>query len=208
MDRLEFHLLTIGRFTRNRFWGELETQAYRDVLCTSTLITGREHIVVDPSLPPEQMAKVLFDRSGLRPEAIGAVFVTHSHGDHLVGLKLFEKARWYMGALELENMKKSGKPETVELAEKFLPLEPGSLEGVEGLPLPGHTAGLTGLAFTGVFGRVVIAGDAVMNRDFFIHQVGYYNALDQKRSTESIRKIAAMADYVVPGHDNYFPVMR
>jgi phosphoribosyl 1,2-cyclic phosphodiesterase len=38
------------------------------------------------------MAKALYDRSGLWPDAINAVFITHAHGDHLVGLELFHSA--------------------------------------------------------------------------------------------------------------------
>jgi glyoxylase-like metal-dependent hydrolase (beta-lactamase superfamily II) len=204
----EFHVLTIGRFTRNRFWGESEDRAHRDVLCTSALIKGKQNIVTDPSLPPEQMAKVLFDRSGLRPEAIGAVFITHAHGDHFAGLELFKEARWYMSRIDLADMKKSDDKRTGELAVKILPFDSGTIEGIEAVPLPGHTAGTTGLYFESDYGKVIICGDAVMSRDFFRHQAGYYNAVDQGQSTESIKKIAALADFVVPGHDNYFPVKK
>jgi glyoxylase-like metal-dependent hydrolase (beta-lactamase superfamily II) len=204
----EFHVLTIGRFTRNRFWGESEDRAHRDVLCTSALIKGKQNIVTDPSLPPEQMAKVLFDRSGLRPDAVGAVFITHAHGDHFEGLELFESARWYMSGIDLVLMKNSDDKRTRELAIKILPFDSGVIEGIEAVPLPGHTEGTTGLFFESDYGRVIICGDAVMTRDFFRHQAGYYNAVDQVQSTESIKKIASLADFVVPGHDNYFPVIK
>ncbi|MDR3139279.1 MAG: MBL fold metallo-hydrolase [Treponema sp.] len=204
----EFHILTLGRFSRNRFWGELETQAYRDALCTTALIKGKQHILTDPSLPPGEMAKVLFDRSGLRPGAIGAVFITHHHGDHFVGLELFEKARWYMGALELAAMKESQDARTRELAGNIIPLEQGVLEGIEPFPLPGHTSGSMGLLFESPDGRVIVSGDAVMSRDFFRHEAAYFNAVDPEQSRRSIRKIAESADIVVPGHDNYFIVHR
>lgn len=46
----EFNVLKIGYFSRNRFWGELDTIAYRDPLCTTTLIKGNgKNIIVDPS---------------------------------------------------------------------------------------------------------------------------------------------------------------
>jgi glyoxylase-like metal-dependent hydrolase (beta-lactamase superfamily II) len=203
---VEFHVLTLGRFSRNRFWGELETQSYRDTLCTSTLIRGKENILVDPSLSPADMAKVLYDRSGLRPEAVGAVFITHHHGDHFVGLELFEKARWYMSAIDLAVMKDSNTPRVRELAGKILPLEKGGLDGVDPFPLPGHTAGTMGLFFESVDGKVIVSGDAVMSRDFFRHEAAYFNAVDIDQSRESIRRIARLADIVVPGHDNYFAV--
>jgi glyoxylase-like metal-dependent hydrolase (beta-lactamase superfamily II) len=51
---------------------------------------------------------------------------------------------------------------------------------------------------------VVIAGDAVATRDFWRERRGYFNCVDFELSAQSMEKIAAMADVVVPGHDNYF----
>jgi glyoxylase-like metal-dependent hydrolase (beta-lactamase superfamily II) len=201
---MEFHILTIGHFSRNRFWGESDDRSYRDALCTSTLIRGGENIVVDPSLPPEEMAKVLYDRSGLRPRDVSAVFITHAHGDHYMGLELFDQARWYMGPVDLAAMKNSTNEKICKLAETIQAVDSGCLEGIKTLPLPGHTPGMTGLAFDSVDGRVVVAGDTVMNRDFFRHRLGYYNAVDQEQNRQSILRIAEMADIVIPGHDNYF----
>jgi glyoxylase-like metal-dependent hydrolase (beta-lactamase superfamily II) len=202
----EFHILTIGRFTRNRFWGELDTRAYRDTLCTSTLVRGKRNILVDPSLPPGEMAKVLYDRSGLRPDAVGTVFITHIHGDHWMGLELFEQADWFMGDADLREMRASEDRRTRELAERIIPITRDSIEGMEPVPLPGHTAGTTGLLFETGDGRAMICGDAVMTRDFFRHELGYYNSLDLEQSARSIKKIAGLANWVVPGHDNYFMV--
>ena len=202
----EFHILTIGQISRNRFWGELETQAYREPLCTSTLIRGEKNIIVDPSLPPEKMAKVLYDRSGLKPEAINSVFITHAHGDHFVGLELFEKAQWFMSDIELRMMETSDDSLTRKLVKKIRLVEKDFMEDMEPISLPGHTNGTTGLIFNTTDGRTLICGDAVMTRDFFRNELGYYNSVDMQRSAESIRKIRQMADFVVPGHDNYFIV--
>jgi glyoxylase-like metal-dependent hydrolase (beta-lactamase superfamily II) len=200
----EYHVITIGRFTRNRFWGELETQAYRDALCTTTLLKGDINIVVDPSLPPAEMAKALYDRSGLWPDAIGAVFITHAHGDHMVGLELFHKAPWYMGELELKSLQKSTDRRQKELGERIRPAFPGFISGVEPLALPGHTAGTTALLVDSADGKVAVTGDAVMTRDFFKARQGYYNSLDFEEASRSISRLAEIADIVIPGHDNYF----
>jgi glyoxylase-like metal-dependent hydrolase (beta-lactamase superfamily II) len=200
----EFHVLTLGQFSRNRYWGELETQSYREPVCTSTLVKGKLKIVVDPSLPPEDMARVLYNRSGLRPGAIDAVFITHAHGDHYVGIDLFEKARWYIGGIDLEAMKKSDNRRALELARRLEPCGPGAGEGLEFITLPGHTPGTTGMFFDTPDGRVCVCGDAVMTRDFFVHRQGYYNSMDFNQAAESMGKIAQLADLVVPGHDNYF----
>lgn len=49
-----------------------------------------------------------------------------------------------------------------------------------------------------------VCGDAVMTRDFFKAQVGYYNSVDFDRSKQSIAILAGMVEVIVPGHDNYF----
>ena len=200
----EFHVLTIGQFSRNRYWGELDSRAYRNAICTSTLVKGKPNIIVDPSLPPDEMAGVLYNHTGLRPEAVEAVFLTHSHGDHYVGIELFEKARWLISEIDLDTMKKSDNSRVLGIAKKLEICKPGQIEGVEFIPFPGHTLGMTGILFDSIDGRVCICGDAVMTRDFFNHRQGYYNSVDFEKSSESIKKMAEMADIVVPGHSNYF----
>ena len=200
----EFHVLTIGCFSRNLFWGEDQSVAYRDAVCTSTLIKGEKNIVADPSLPAGLMAKTLFDRSGLRPEAVDCVYITHAHGDHFVGIECFENAEWYMGEMELEIMKRSGNARDRELADRILPAHSGFVKGIETLLLPGHTLGITGLLFDACDGRAVICGDAVMTRDYFNARAGHFNQIDKEKTAESIELLAKTADIIVPGHDNYF----
>jgi len=200
----EFHVLTLGQFSRNRFWGELDSQSYRDALCTSTLIKGKVNILVDPALPPDEMTKVLYNRTGLSPDKIDMVFITHAHGDHYVGIELFEKAAWYISEIDLEVVKKSENKRVLELGGKLKVCGNGLVDGVEFPSFPGHTYGTTGILFDTNDGRVCACGDAVMSRDFFDNRLGYYNSLDFDKSTESINKMAALADIVVPGHGNYF----
>jgi glyoxylase-like metal-dependent hydrolase (beta-lactamase superfamily II) len=203
----EYHVITIGRFSRNRFWGELETQSYRGPLCTCTLLKGKDlNIIVDPSQPPAEMVKTLNDRSGLWPGAINAVFLTHAHNDHIEGLELFRDAQWYMGEVELEAMRNSTNPRHKALSAHILPAVPGFLPGVETLLLPGHTDGTTALLVDTVDGKLAIVGDAVMTRDFFKARQGYHNSVDFDAAASSISRLAEIADVVVPGHDNYFLV--
>jgi glyoxylase-like metal-dependent hydrolase (beta-lactamase superfamily II) len=51
---------------------------------------------------------------------------------------------------------------------------------------------------------VVIAGDAVMTRDHWRERQGHHNSADLALAARSIEQLAALADIVVPGHDNYF----
>ena len=205
----EFNVLTLGQFSRNKFWGELDSQSYREPVCTSTLVKGEgnRNLIVDPSLPPERMAKVLYDRSGLKPDNINFVFISHSHGDHFVGIEIFKKAAWLMGASELEIMEMSDNAHTRKFAQRFIPVHENEAVlpvGIEFLSLPGHTLGTMGILFDSRDGRVCVCGDAVMTRDFFDNNQGYYNSADFEKSASSIQKLSELCDIVVPGHDNYF----
>ena len=46
-----FTILTLGCFSRNRYWGEEDAKSYRRALCTSTLIETPQgaRILVDPA---------------------------------------------------------------------------------------------------------------------------------------------------------------
>lgn len=201
----EFNVLKIGYFSRNRFWGELDTIAYRDPLCTTTLIKGNgKNIIVDPSEPSELMAKTLYNRSGLKPEDIDMVFITHSHSDHYVGIQCFENAEWYMSTKELAVLTADQGERVKRIVQRIKPVGSELINGIDVVSLPGHTYGLCALLFDSLEGRTAVCGDAVMTRDFFKAQVGYYNSVDFDRSKQSIAILAGMVEVIVPGHDNYF----
>ena len=75
-------------------------------------------------------------------------------------------------------------------------------EGVGLLPSPGHTQGHHSLVVASPAGTVVIAGDAVMTRDFFSVEEGFHNSVAFEQASETIVRIKGLADLVVPGHDN------
>ncbi|HET7560588.1 MAG TPA: MBL fold metallo-hydrolase [Limnochordia bacterium] len=210
---VDWHILTIGCLSRNRFWGESEARAQRPARCTTTLlVSGDQRILVDPSLPPEAMATVLDERCGLRPEAIDLVYLTHFHGDHRVGLEAFG-APILMAQAEIDYWRSAlpGDHRDRTRLDALRPAEGSLPDALTLLPLPGHTPGLTGLAFDAGEGRVVLAADAVMTRDFFAAKAGYFNNLDPEATRTSIERIGRSADVVIPGHDNYFivrPVRR
>ena len=91
-----FTILTLGCFSRNRYWGEEDAKSYRRALCTSTLIETPQgaRILVDPAVSGAALAQVLDERCGLRPEAVDYVYVTHRHGDHYVGMADLPRAVW------------------------------------------------------------------------------------------------------------------
>ena len=157
-------------------------------------------LIVDPSLSKtDEMAKELDRRTGLKLRDIDAVFVTHEHGDHWFGLAHFPEARWLAAPEVAAALNKTGKlPKPVEAMTGRLfeadrdPADPGPYDQ------PSQPAfRLRGLS-------VVIAGDAVATRDFWRERRGYFNCVDFDLSAKSMDKIAALADIVVPGHDNFF----
>lgn len=194
-------VITIGNLSRNRYWGESDAKAVRSAICTCTLVSGEGfRLLVDPSVADEaEMAKELDRRSGVKPRDITAVFVTHEHGDHWAGIAHFPDAKWLAAPAVANMLNKSGKlPRAFEDAPARL------FDAVEVISTPGHTATHHSLHFNCEGLSVVVAGDAVATRDFFRERRGYFNAVDFERSARTMDKLAALADVIVPGHDNYF----
>jgi glyoxylase-like metal-dependent hydrolase (beta-lactamase superfamily II) len=201
---VRWDLVTVGHLSRNKYWGESVDRSYRPTCCTTTVIRAAgQTIVVDPSLPPQAMVRALDERTGLPATAVDTVFVTHRHGDHREGLEAFPDARWCMAADELADWRSSEQvPDRIEAAPQFL------APGVELLATPGHTVGLTSVAFSSGGVHVVVTGDGVMTEEFFRHRDVYHNTVDHPAALPSLDLIASRADIVVPGHDNYFVVRR
>ena len=196
-------VLTLGNLSRNHYWGESDAKALRPAICTCTLIQGDSfRLLVDPSLQSaDEMARELDRRTGLKPRDITGVFITHEHADHYAGLAHFPDSQWFAGAQVaslLNATKKWTRP--IQPAAEML------FGAVELVPAPGHTLGLHSLRFDCDGLSVLVAGDAVATLDFWRERRGYYNCVDFDLSRRSMEKLAALADIVVPGHDNYFLV--
>lgn len=196
-----FRIINIGTLSQNKFWGET-ARMREDISATCTLldVNGRR-LLVDPSPMREPLERMLFNRSGLRPDAIDMVYVTHWHGDHLFGLRLFEHATWLMAADGIAEWKEKA-PKYRHLADRFLPAEGALPAGVDLFPAPGHTPTLTALKTETDWGTLIIAGDAVMNREYLAAEEGYHNSVDFDLAADTVRRIKAAADLVIPGHDN------
>ena len=201
-----FTILTLGCFSRNRYWGEEDAKSYRRALCTSTLIETPQgaRILVDPAVSGAALAQVLDERCGLRPEAIDYVYVTHRHGDHYVGMADLPRAVWLAAPGDAGEIRRA----LPQHAKRIFAAGAEIVPCVQVLPLPGHTPGLAGLLFASEDGMVAVAGDSVMTRDFFKDRRGYYNSADFAASARSIDLLMEKADIVVPGHGNYFLTHR
>ena len=197
-------IITIGNLSRNRYWGESDERPLRAGICTCTLVRGRGfRLLVDPSIEDrDRMLSELDRRTGLKPGAVDAVFITHHHGDHHFGLRHFPGAQWYAAPGVADAINGTGRYEkAVQAAE-------GSLfdGAVELVPSPGHTPEQHSLRFYCNGLAVVVAGDAVMTREFWADRRGYFNSADFDLAARTIDALTAIADIIVPGHDNYFGV--
>ena len=201
-----FTILTLGCFSRNRYWGEEDAKSYRRALCTSTLIETPQgaRILVDPAVSGAALAQVLDERCGLRPEAVDYVYVTHRHGDHYVGMADLPRAVWLAAPGDAGEIRRA----LPQHAKRIFAAGAEIVTGIRVLPLPGHTPGLAGLLFASEDGMVAVAGDSVMTRDFFKDRRGYYNSADFAASARSIDLLMEKADIVVPGNGNYFLTHR
>jgi glyoxylase-like metal-dependent hydrolase (beta-lactamase superfamily II) len=194
-------VITVGNLSRNQYWGEPNDKAVRKVLCTCTLISGEGfRLLVDPSeTDAADMARELDRRTGLKLKDISAVFVTHDHSDHWPGLAHFPEARWMAGPGAAELLNKTGK-----LARPVEPVSGKLFEAIEIIPTPGHTPSHHSVRFDCDGLSIIAAGDAIATHDFFRDRQNFYNAADPKQGVATMKKIAELADLIIPGHDNYF----
>ena len=198
---ISYDIITIGNLSRNRYWGESDAHGVRSAICTCSIITGKDfRLIIDPSLVDESaMVAELNRRTGLTPDKIDAVFITHQHGDHIAGLKHFQNAKWFAGAEVASELNKSGRYQN-----KFEPAGISLFGAVDVIPTPGHTPGHHSLRFDYRGLSIVIAGDSIATKDFWDEKEAYYNVMDPVESKKSMEMIDSIADIIIPGHDNSF----
>ena len=194
---IKYTQLNIGCLSRNKFWGEPQDNPQRTAVCTSTLIAleGGEFLLVDPGLPYEHMKECIFNRRGVSIELVKAIFITHFHGDHLIDLDRYD-CPIYASKEEIA-LVKSPLPFVAKPYENPFP-------GIKAIVLPGHTPGIAGLEFVSDGFNVLVAGDIVMTKDFYLSGEGFHNNADMEALAQSLRYINDNYDIVVPGHDVQF----
>jgi glyoxylase-like metal-dependent hydrolase (beta-lactamase superfamily II) len=144
------------------------------------------------------MKELIHNRRGVSIDKVSAIFLTHLHGDHWKDLNRYEQCRVYVAKEELALYSGSSLPDRAE------PLPENQFPGIKPMLLPGHTMGITGLALESGGYKVLIAGDIVMTRDFFLAGEGFFNTVDEKALKESYAYIKGHFDIIVPGHDVQF----
>ena len=219
MASIRLDVISIGTLSRNRLWNE--GQPVRTPHATTTLIrAGKRTIIVDPGLPPAALGARLFERTGLKPEAIDTVFLTNFRPSHRAGLSLFGHAKRLIHENEQQATAQQlqqlidGAPdadldrkmlrEELALLESFQSPDDKIAPGVDLFPLFGYTPGTTGLLVAAPAYTVLIAGDAVPTQDHFLAGQALPDSQDIQAAQEAMAEVYEIADLIVPGHDNLF----
>jgi len=228
---VSFHVVSMGTLSCNRLWGE--QQAKRVAHATTTLIRcGSTTILVDPSLPAEMLAHRLDERTGMTLDQIDVVFLTTFRPVHRRGLPAFPRATWLMHAPEIEAVRlhleetrrrigeeEDGNDREDDDSLRLIRDEESLLTRIEAAgerltpsvhlyPTAGISPGASGLLLAAPSRTIVIAGDAVVTREYFEAGQVWEHVEDVPQAMNSFEDILEVADEVVPGHDNAFAVVR
>lgn len=151
------------------------------------------------------------DKRGIAAGDISTVVLSHLHFDHMANAECFPHAEIILHedeyAYACEHMSNDPAISRYQveglLRGPHLNLVSGELEvlpGIRMIKTPGHSGGHASLVLT-VDGKcVVLAQDAVKHRGELASGQSA-GAFDEKAAAASIKRIAEMADIVVPGHD-------
>ena len=166
-----------------------------------------QYIVIDcatdPSTVAEQMKKL-----GINPNDVTAVFLTHTDGDHVGALDLFDKSKLYMSKEEEQmiNGKKSKllwfglsiSRTDYTLLEDRQTVQIGNLK-IEGILAPGHTSG--SMAYL-VNNKYLFSGDMFSLKDGKIAPTPAMINMDAKQAVKSmeIMRHIPTAKYIFTSH--------
>jgi len=164
---------------------------------TSSLILGGPHkILVDTSTP--RLRDRLLSGLGsldLGPQDIDMVVCTHLHPDHVGNNDLFP------GAVKLARVEEGPEP-SYHKVRSDVEIVPG----VRLFHTPGHTRGSMSVWVDTPAGRCVIAGDAIPLKENFERWTPPLINYDEDAALKSMRRIAYLADRIIPGHGAAFAV--
>ena len=147
-------------------------------------------------------ARFALEDRGLGADAVGAVFLSHGHSDHLGGLGLFEQASVYALAAERDLIRDAGWSMNVALQDGDT-VRLGPYE-VHVYAVTGHTPGSAVYEVEGV----LLMGDTVIaQKDGSLAPPPERYSDDPKENDESVRALAVrlaeagvQVDWVAPSH--------
>jgi glyoxylase-like metal-dependent hydrolase (beta-lactamase superfamily II) len=227
---MELIIVSIGALSKNPLWNE--RTPVRGSHATTTLLrtTAEEskdpvNLLVDPSLPAQVLEQRIYERSGIKSDAITHVFLTNWRPVHRRGLAHFDKAVWWMNPTEIEaatdaldaaedQARRQEQPvdDLIEQERALLgrvqPAPDSLAQGVDLYPLFGYTPGQSGLLVSEHTRTTIIAGDAVPTAGHFLAGQVFPDCWDISKAKESLAEMYEVADLIVPGHDNLFLTPR
>ena len=222
---MEIIIVSIGALSKNALWNE--RVPVRASHATTTLIRtkdadGKEmNLLVDPSLPAQALDARIFERAGIKSDAITHVFLTNWRPVHRRALEAFARATWWMHGEEIRTSAEAlaavveragrqgqGVDEMVAKEQSLLARvveAPDQLaEGVDLYPLSGYTPGQCGLILAEPTRTTVLAGDAVPTAGHFMAGQVFADCWDLEKAKGSLAELYEIADVIIPGHDNVF----
>jgi glyoxylase-like metal-dependent hydrolase (beta-lactamase superfamily II) len=218
MAHVRVDVISIGALSRNLLWKE--TEPVRTPHSTCALVrTDKRNILIDPGLPPQVIAARLFERTGLKPDQIDAVFLTNVRPAHRAGLAAFTRAKLLANEMELsatmqhlqslldeanDDDDRAAIQREIDQIALIAPADDAVAPQVDLFPLPGFTAGTCGLLIAAATHTVLLAGDAVPTRDHLLAGQVLPGCVDLAQAKESLQEVYEIADVIVPGHDNLF----
>jgi glyoxylase-like metal-dependent hydrolase (beta-lactamase superfamily II) len=169
-----------------------------------------QYIVIDcgnnPVIVSEQMEKL-----GINCNDVVAVFLTHTDGDHVGALSLFDKAKLYMSKEEVQmiNGTKSKllwiglyipRTDYILLEDREI-VQIGNLK-FEAFLVPGHTSGSTAYL---VNDKYLVTGDITSLKNGKIAPLPALINMDAKQAVKSMEIIRSIptAEYIFTGHWGY-----
>lgn len=152
-------------------------------------------------------------RHGLDPGDVTTLVVSHSHYDHVQNVDLFPRAALCLHPAELapaadDPARPAWTPGLFD-GRQVRPVSDGTelAPGVRVLHLPGHTAGSIGLVAETSPGNAVCTGDALSSAAALRAGVPAVVRGDPAQARASLRRAAALADVIFPGHDAPYRVV-
>ncbi|MFZ2472112.1 MAG: MBL fold metallo-hydrolase [Methanothrix sp.] len=175
--------------------GSIKRDEYGRILDARSSVTmianGRHKIIVDSGqLGEEDPICRALAKLDIKPEEIDCIVNTHSHPDHCGNNHLFSHAKVL----------------TAKEGDVIAP-------GVWVLATPGHSMDSISIAVeaketTLQMKTIVISGDALPTFGNFLKKIPPALHVDRDLAIASMQRIMALADFVVPGHDSPFSILR
>ncbi|MDG4967163.1 MBL fold metallo-hydrolase [Lactococcus lactis] len=136
-----------------------------------------------------------------------AIFATHGHLDHVLGVKVYKKA-WNIPAFidyrEIEALKKGIPPypsKTESLADFYEPLSEEMLKraGLKSYYVPGHSVGNT--IYYHEDENIMLAGDMISNSEDMVLPPAYRYTLNMDQAIDSAKILDVLKpEYISTGH--------